>query len=263
VRLTLFNDRHLLDGENAAEYDELVARMHEAIKPFDVIYEMLIADLVYLQWDVLRWRRVKWGLMRLCTLRALKDFLAKQLDYDLYQDQFRDRVMEILQDNLAEDETENLQILATECARNEPDAVDKVNELLARIRSEQGFSFLAQEGLDMDAINAFAQARKAEELVEEYVRGEQEAITVINRLLARAGVTMDSVAVETIVKGLDNIERIEQLMTDAESRRNAALREIDRRHAILGQALRRTVQEIEHDQSEVIEGAPSKGKDAA
>jgi hypothetical protein len=53
---------------------------------------------------------------------------------------------------------------------------------------------------------------------------------------------------------LDYIERIDRLTTVAEGRRNATLREIDHRRAILGETLRRSAQEIEADEFKVIEG---------
>ena len=60
-----------------------------------------------------------------------------------------------------------------------------------------------------------------------------------------------------------HIERIDHLITIAENRRNASLREIDRRRAVLGESLRRSVQEIEDAEFEVIETTPAKGKNAA
>jgi hypothetical protein len=48
-----------------------------------------------------------------------------------------------------------------------------------------------------------------------------------------------------------------------ESRRNASLREIERRSAVLGKALRRSVQQVEDAEFEVIETTPAKGKSAA
>ena len=62
---------------------------------------------------------------------------------------------------------------------------------------------------------------------------------------------------------LDDIERIDRLITSAESRRNAGLREIERRRAVLGETLRRSVQEIEDGEFEVIEPTPAEGKNAA
>ena len=58
---------------------------------------------------------------------------------------------------------------------------------------------------------------------------------------------------------LDTIERIDRLITIAESRRNASLREIDRRRAVLGQTLRRSLQEVEDAEFKVIEPTPTKG----
>ena len=62
---------------------------------------------------------------------------------------------------------------------------------------------------------------------------------------------------------LDYIERIDRLTAIAESRRNASLREIDRRRAVLGETLRQSVQEIEDAEFKVIETTPAKGENAA
>jgi hypothetical protein len=48
----------ILGGEEAA-YDELIGRVYAAVKPVDVIDEMLIADLVASEWEFLRWSRLK------------------------------------------------------------------------------------------------------------------------------------------------------------------------------------------------------------
>jgi hypothetical protein len=61
---------------------------------------------------------------------------------------------------------------------------------------------------------------------------------------------------------LDDIERFDRLTTIAETRRNAMLREIDRRRAVLGEALRRQVQEVEGE-FKVIEKTPGEAKSAA
>lgn len=74
---------------------------------------------------------------------------------------------------------------------------------------------------------------------------------------------MDSITAKALAEGFDYIERIDRLTTIAENRRNASLREIDRHRAVLGESLRRSVQEIEDGEFEVIEPTPAKGKDAA
>ena len=66
-----------------------------------------------------------------------------------------------------------------------------------------------------------------------------------------------------LAEKLDDIERIDRLTTIAESRRNASLHEIERRQAVLGETLRRSVQEIEDGEFEEIETTPAQGKNVA
>ena len=250
-RLALFGPPPLIEGEDAAAYDQLLARICAAVKPVDIIDEMFIADVVSLEWEVLRLRRLKWSLIRARGLEALEDFLGENLDYDLYSEHFADDLAEILQDNLPEDQANSAQTLARECARNEADAVDKVKKILDGI------------GLNMDQVLDDAKRRKAKELVQEYVRREPDAVTLVDELLTDAGVSMDGLMADALAEKLDDIERIDRLITIAESRRNASLHEIERRRAVLGETLRRSVQEIEDGEFEVIETTPAQGKNAA
>ena len=71
---------------------------------------------------------------------------------------------------------------------------------------------------------------------------------------------MDALHGRCTRKQLDYIERIDRLATIAESRRNASLHEIERRRAVFGETLRRSVQEIEDGEFEVIETTPPKEK---
>ena len=250
-RLALFGPPPLLEGEDAAAYDQLLARICAAVKPVDIIDEMFIADVVPSEWEVLRLRRLKWSLIRARALKALEDFLGENLDYDLYSEYFADDLAEILRDNLPEDQVEDAQTLARECARNEADADDKVKK------------FSPASGLDMDEVLDDAKGRKAKELVQEYVRREPDAVTLIHELLTGAGVSMDGLMADALAEKLDDIERIDRLISIAESRRNASLHEIERRRAVLGETLRRSVQEIEDGEFEVIETTPAQGKNVA
>jgi hypothetical protein len=168
----------------------------------------------------------------------------------LYSEDFADDLAEILQDNLPEDQAEDAQTLARECAQNEADAIDKVKKILAGI-------------IDLVDILNDARDNKAKELVQEYVRHEPDAVTLVHELLTAAGETMDNFMAKALANRLDDIERIDHLITIAETRRNASLHEIDRRRAVLGETLRRSVQEIEDGEFEVIETTPGKGKNAA
>ena len=250
-RLALFGPPPLLEGEDAAAYEQLLARICVVVKPVDVIDEMFIVDVVSLEWEVLRWRRLKSSLIRAHGLEALEGFLAGKLDYDLYSEHFTDRLAEVLRDNFPENLVEDAQTLARECAQSEADAVDKVKKLLAGIK------------LNMDQVQNYAKRRKAKELVQEYVRREPDAVTQVLELLTDAGVSMDGLMADALAKQLDAIERIDRLISIVESRRNASLREIERRRAVLGERLRRSVQEIEDGEFEVVEPTPAERKSVA
>jgi hypothetical protein len=259
-RLALFGPPLLLEGEDGGAYNDFLIRIRAAVKPVDIIDDMFIADVVSLEWEVLRWRRLKLSLIRTGGLKALEDFLATKLEYDLYSEQFAADLTKILQDHLPEDQADSAQTLACRCAQDEANAIDKVNEILSKIRQNMG---LEGYGLDMKRILDRARAHKAEELVREYVRGESDAITLVHELLSGAGVSMDALVAQGLGQKLDRIERIDRLATIAESRRNASLREIDRRRAVLGQTLRQRVQEIEDAEFKVIETTPANRENAA
>ena len=115
----------------------------------------------------------------------------------------------------------------------------------------------------MDILLEDAKTRKAEELLQEFVRRKPGAVKLIDKLLAGAGVSIDPLIVRTLTEHeLDYIERIDRLATLAENCRNAMLREIERRRTMLGEALRRQVREVEGE-FEVIEKSPAGAKSAA
>jgi hypothetical protein len=238
-------------GEAAAAYEDLFAGIHAAVKPVDTIDEMLIADVVLEEWEVLRCRRLKFSLIRVHQLEVLEQFLRKKLDYDLYAEDFTEDLAEILEDNLPKDQADAAQQLANACARNDSVAVDKVNEALARIQ------------LDMSDILYRAQVRKAKELAQKYVRREPDAVTLVDEIVADASVSIDDLMTKALAQRLDNIERIDRLISIAESRRNTSLREIDRRRAVLGETLRRSVKEVEDAEFQVVGSTPTRGKSAA
>src|SRR5262249_19449576 len=90
-RLTVFSPPLLLEGEDASAYDQLLARICAAVKPVDIIDEIFIADVVSLEWEVLRWRPLKWTLMQETGLKALERFLVEQLEsnYALHKEHFQ------------------------------------------------------------------------------------------------------------------------------------------------------------------------------
>ena len=256
-RLTVFGPPLLLEGEDAAAYDELLARMCAAVKLVDVIDEMLIAEIVALEWEVLRWRRVKRTLIQEDILRALRNFLVGQFEsnYALHKKHFKRYLAELLRNNLPTEQADSAETLAAECAPHTDEANEKLDEVLGSM------------GLEMNTVLDDARADKAKELAQGYVRGERDAVTLVNELLTDAGTSMDSFMTKALGDRIDKIERIDRLTAIAETRRNAALREIDRRRAVLGETLRRSVREIEDDEfadGELVPDLPpAEGKSAA
>jgi hypothetical protein len=205
---------------------------------------MFIADLVSLEWDVLRLRRLRLSLIRGRGLERLKYVLDKELDYDLYSERFADCLAEILQE---EGQGENAQMLARKCARDEPGAHEKANAVLAGTK------------LNVDGILKYARAQRAEELVQEYSRRDPDAVAMVNELLTKAAKSMGAFVAEALEEKLDYIERIDRLTAIAENRRNASLSEIDRRRVVLGATLRQSVHEIED--AEFKESKPRQPKE--
>jgi len=254
-RLAVFGPPLLLEGEDAAAYDELLSRVCAAVKPADIIDEMFIADIVALEWEVLRWRRLKWTLMQETGLEALKRFLVAQLKSNYDEEHFKNYLTTILQNNLPTEQAGSAETLAAECAPNNAEANEKLDEVLGSI------------GLEMNTVLDDARADKAKKVVQGYVRGERDAVTLVNKLITDAGTSMDSFMTKALGDRIDKIERIDRLTAIAETRRNAALREIDRRRAVLGETLRRSLREIEDDDfadGELVpELPPAEGKSAA
>jgi hypothetical protein len=251
-RFAFFGPPPLLEGEDAALYDDLVGRMCAAVKPVDIIDELFVADVVALEWDIMRWRRLKLSLLQASVHDELEGFLNERLNYEAYAEAFEEVLAEILAEIIAESPQKNLAEEAKELghqyARSQPDAVKRVRR-----------RFMAA-GLDADRVLDQAKAQKAKELAQEYARREPEAIRLVNELLASTGRTMPDLVLEALPRDLNQIERIDRLISIAETRRNISLREIDRRRMVLGEALRRNLQEVEEGEFEVIETTPAEGQ---
>jgi hypothetical protein len=130
----LFGRPDILEPEEAEVYEALHARIRLAVKPVDIIEEMFVADIAWLECEVLKWRRLKEGLIRARGVKALEHFVCVQLEendenYKLYSEQFVNRLAEILQECLG-GQAENARRLANKCGDNQREAVDKVPQIL-------------------------------------------------------------------------------------------------------------------------------------
>ena len=174
----------LVAGESPADYDELHARVSQALKPSDVIEQIWIRDVVDLVWEVFRLRRLRANLMAAATYEGMRQILEPLLD------------------------------------------------------SPEWFA-------------------------KRWARRDESAVQTVEAALAKAGLTMDAVAAATFSARIGEFERIDRMTMSAEARRNAGLHEIERHRAGFAQRLRRTLQDVEHAELEVIAPSGPAGGEAA
>jgi hypothetical protein len=103
----------------------------------------------------------------------------------------------------------------------------------------------------------------AHSFAEQWARREADAIKEVNEQLASANLSMDAVMAQALAGKLNEIERIDRVTMNAEVRRNAILREVDRHRASLGQSLRRASDEVEDAQFEEIKAPQITDRKAA
>jgi hypothetical protein len=65
----------LLAGENAAHYEELLARIAGALQPSDILEEIWVRDVADLVWDALRLSRLKASLLDSCVQEGMDKVL--------------------------------------------------------------------------------------------------------------------------------------------------------------------------------------------
>jgi hypothetical protein len=184
----LFGPPALVAGEDAAVYDELLARVRKDVKPADILEEFWVRDVVDLVWEVLRLRRLKAKVLARATPGALAQVLAPHL-----------------------------------CP---PPKVG-------------GYSYSVG-------------ASPAEVLAARWAAQDPAAIRNVDGLFATTGLTMDHVMAECLAMQLGAIEQIDRMAMSAEVRRSAALRELERHRAVLGEAMRRVVDDAEEAEFAVV-----------
>ena len=79
--LAPFGPAPLIEGEDAAAYDELLLRISSAVRPADIFEEIWVRDIVDLVWEALRLRRLQASLFTAGARMALTHTLAPALGY--------------------------------------------------------------------------------------------------------------------------------------------------------------------------------------
>ena len=109
------------------------------------------------------------------------------------------------------------------------------------------------------------------DLSEQWARREDEAVAAVDRHLATADLTMDAVMAETMLAEIELVEKMDRMIASAEIRRNATLREIERRRSDFAARLRQATKDrdnVEEASFQVIDApaasiAPAAGANVA
>ena len=242
----------LLDGEDAAAYERFSALINATVQPIDTIERVFVDNIVSLEWEVLRWRRLKCGFIQTLGLKALKERLVRDLDYAQYSEYYVEDLAEILE--------ETFQKATLSLLRLWPKSMPRISQMQSTelIRSSPGLERTRSKSPTKH------RRGKRKELVQEYRRREPATIILVDEILAGAGTSMDALIAEAMVEQMEMVERFDRLTAIAESRRNASLHEIERRRALFGETMRRCTNEIEDAEfEEVSDTHIAKRKDAA
>ena len=156
----------LLPSDSVADYEGLRARLRAKIVPRDVVEEMLLRDILDLQWEVLRMRRLKSRILSSGRPTGLQSLLDRR-------------------------------VVCYELSK----------------------------------------------LVDGLGRGEKETIKQIEKVLKQFGLSVDDIDAHTLLKTLDPLERIDRTISHAESRRNNAVREIEKSRDATARRMRMALSE--------------------
>ena len=134
------------------------------------------------------------------------------------------------------------------------DVVDLVWEAL-RLRRLKASLLLSSTAAGLQKVLApILEYSELEPLVEAWYGRDESALKKVATSLEQAGLTMDHVMAETLSAKLDDVERIDRMIANAEARRHVVLREIDRHRAAVAARLRAAGEAIEEGEFEEVPG---------
>jgi hypothetical protein len=74
-RLKPFGPPPLIEGDDRAAYDALLAQISGAVKPSDILEDIWVRDIVDLVWEIFRLRRLKVDLMAATAAKGLQKMM--------------------------------------------------------------------------------------------------------------------------------------------------------------------------------------------
>lgn len=174
----LFDDRPLLPGESAEQYDALLRSIVQQVKPDDVIEALWVKDVVDLIWEAKRLRRWRRQILVQAQLKAAEALIEPGL-------------------------------------RN----------------------------ADPMGLSSFGDS-SADALAAGWMAGSKSEKGRVDTILQERGLTAEDVKAHGFLMNLPAIERIDRLAFTADQRRDALLREIERKRASLANQVRNATADI-------------------
>jgi hypothetical protein len=138
------------------------------------------------------------------------------------------------------------------------DVVDLAWETLSLRRLKALYLAVSASAGLYQVIRPLVGSGRASDLAEQWFARKDKAVQEVEQALTQAGLTMEAVTAETLVLKMASIERIDRLIMNAEARRNAVLREVERHRDVLAARLSRAAEDIEDGEFSEIENPPER-----
>jgi len=223
-----------LEGEDVAVYEELMARLQRDLKPRDVIEQIWVRDIVDNTIEILRYRRFRTKLLNSLILEAREKALNSAVDDEL--------------NRLVREEWEPPPEVQQEA----------VADVFDQIRQERERRRKLEKDIDLPPSRPEPEPKSESESWAECKERLQEEPAVVEKLRkvresVQSELDLEHIAAEEFVGVLHDIERIDNLISIAERRRNAVVHEMDRHRAEFAQRMREKLHEIEDADFQTIE----------
>jgi hypothetical protein len=99
--------------------------------------------------------------------------------------------------------------------------------------------------------------RNAHDLAEKWHARDAAAVNQVEAALRSAGLSMDTVMAATLREEIDHVAQIEAMIANAETRRGAALREVERYRASFAEKLREALETVENSDPHAASQSPA------
>lgn len=225
----LFSDRPLLPNEDKEEYEELLRSIVQQIRPSDVIEAIWVKDIIDFVWEAKRIRRWKTQILIQGQMQAIKDLIGPALPATdpMQFNQSTIRSYDVLSQHSnyegKKDQGQNQPSV--------PPASGTQAEAWLRVGRRQ------------DPTPPIIPP-SADALATGYMAGKTKEQSQVNEILQQRGLTSDNISAQSFHLSLASIERVDRLASLNDRRRDALLREIERKRASFGHIIREAAEDV-------------------